>query len=88
VTARPLTPRLAELLAVGSSSLTLGVAALARIADSLGRTSFAELAIAYREDYLRLQQESLGARAPDPAQLSGDDVRTHLGNPYCRGSRS
>ena len=80
VTARPLTPRLAELLAVGSTSLTLGVAALARIADSLGRTSFAELAIAYREDYLRLQQETMGARAPDPAQLSGDDVRTHLGN--------
>ena len=65
---------------MGSSSLTLGVAALARIADSLGRTSFAELAVAYREDYLSLQQETMGAHAPDPGQLSGDDVRTHLGN--------
>jgi lipopolysaccharide export system ATP-binding protein len=79
-TGPPLSPRLAELLAVGSSSLTLGVAALARVADSLGQASFADLATAYREDYLALQQQTMGPRAPDPGQLSGDDVRTHLGN--------
>ena len=80
MTAPPLSPRLAELLAVGSSSLTLGVAALARVADPLGRASFGDLAVAYRQDYLSLQQQTMGARAPEPGALSGDDVRTHLGN--------
>ena len=80
MTGPPLSPRLAELLAVGSSSLTLGVAALARVADPLGRASFGDLAVAYREEYLNLQQQTMGARAPEPGALSGDDVRTHLGN--------
>jgi lipopolysaccharide export system ATP-binding protein len=80
MTSPPLSPRLAELLAAGSSSLTLGVAALARIADARGHASFGEMAIAYREEYLRLQQQTMGARAPEPGTLSGDDVRTHLGN--------
>jgi lipopolysaccharide export system ATP-binding protein len=76
----PLSPRLAELLAAGSSSLMLGVAALARIADARGHGSFGDMAIAYREEYLELQQQIMGARAPEPGTLSGDDVRTHLGN--------
>ena len=80
MTGPPLSPRLAELLAVGSSSLTLGVAALARVADPLGRASFGDLAVAYREEYLNLQQQTMGARAPEPGALSGDDVRTHLGS--------
>jgi len=76
----PLSPRLAELLAAGSSSLMLGVAALARIADARGRASFGDMAIAYRDEYLKLQQQTMGARAPEPGALSGDEVRTHLGN--------
>ena len=80
MTGPPLSPRLAELLAVGSSSLTLGVVALARVADPRGRASFGDLAVAYRQDYLSLQQQTMGARAPEPGALSGDDVRTHLGN--------
>jgi lipopolysaccharide export system ATP-binding protein len=76
----PLSPRLAELLAAGSSSLMLGVAALARIADVRGQASFGGLATAYREEYLKLQQQTLGASAPEPGTLSADDVRTHLGN--------
>jgi lipopolysaccharide export system ATP-binding protein len=76
----PLSPRLAELIAAGSASLTLGVATLARIADARGQTSFGELAIAYREEFLKVQQQTMGARAPEPGQLSADDVRTHLGN--------
>jgi len=80
MTGPPLSPRLAELLAVGSSSLTLGVVALARVADPRGRASFGDLAVAYREEYVNLQQQTMGARAPEPGALSGDDVRTHLGN--------
>ena len=77
---RSLSPSLAELLATGSSSLTLGVAALARVADARGQASFGDMAIAYREEYLKLQEQTMGARAPEPGLLSGDDVRTHLGN--------
>jgi lipopolysaccharide export system ATP-binding protein len=80
MTGPPLSPRLAELLATGSSSLTLGVVALARVADARGRASFGDMAIAYREEYLKLQEQTMGARAPEPGLLSGDDVRTHLGN--------
>jgi lipopolysaccharide export system ATP-binding protein len=76
----PLPPRLAELLAAGSASLMLGVAALARIADARGQASFGDMATAYREEYLKLQQQTLGASAPEPGALSADDVRTHLGN--------
>ena len=77
---RSLSPSLAELLATGSSSLTLGVAALARVADARGQASFGDMATAYREEYLKLQEQTMGARAPEPGLLSGDDVRTHLGN--------
>jgi len=80
MTGAPLSPRLAELLAAGSASLMLGVAALARVADERGFASFGEMAFAYREQYLELQQQTLGARAPEPGELSSDDVRTHLGN--------
>jgi lipopolysaccharide export system ATP-binding protein len=38
------------------------------------------MAIAYREEYLKLQQQAMGAGAPEPGHLSGEDVRTHLGN--------
>ena len=75
-----LSPPLAQLLATGSSSLTLGVASMARVADARGRASFGDMAIAYREEYLKLQEQTMGGRAPEPGLLSGDDVRTHLGN--------
>jgi hypothetical protein len=80
MSAAPLSPSLAELLLTGSSSLTLGVAALARVADARGSASFGDMATAYREEYLKLQEQTMGARAPEPGLLSGDDVRTHLGN--------
>jgi lipopolysaccharide export system ATP-binding protein len=80
MTSAPVLSPLAKLLATGSSSLTLGVAALARVADARGYASFGDMAIAYREEYLKLQEQTMGARAPEPGLLSGDDVRTHLGN--------
>ena len=80
MTGPPLPPPLAALLTAGSSSLALGVAALARIADTRGHALFGDLAIAYRDEYLKLQQQTMGDSAPEPGALSGDDVRTHLGN--------
>jgi len=76
----PASLRFAELLATRDSSLALVVAALARVADAQGRTSFGELAVAYREEFLKLQVHTRGASAPDAGSLSVDEARTHLGN--------
>ena len=79
MTARP-SLRFTELLATRDSSLALVVAALARIADAQGRTTFGELAVAYREEFLKLRVHTKGASAPDAGSLSVDEARTHLGN--------
>jgi lipopolysaccharide export system ATP-binding protein len=69
-----------ELLATRDSSLALVVAALTRIADGQGQASFGDLAIAYREEFLRLREHRKGATQPEAGSLSVDDARTHLGN--------
>ena len=79
--------RLTELLTTRDSSLALVVAALARIADAHGHAAFGELAIAYREEYLKLRAHTKGATAPEPGSLSVDDVRTHLGNSDRKSTR-
>src|SRR5258706_6420086 len=72
--------RLAELLATRDSSLALAAAALARIADAHGRASFGALAIAYREEFLKLRAHSKGSAlaSPEAGSLSVDDAPTYL----------
>ena len=72
--------RLAELLATRDSSLALAAAALARIADAQGRATFGALAVAYREEFLKLRAHSKGSAlaSPEAGSLSVDDARTYL----------
>ena len=56
--------RFADLFAPRDSSLALAAGALARIADDQGRASFSDLAIAYREEFLKLQTHAKG-EVPD-----------------------
>ncbi len=74
----PAPGRLAELLATRDSSLALAAAALVRVADAQGRSTFGELAIAYREEYLKLRAHARGTSLPEAGSLSVDDARTHL----------
>ena len=69
--------RFVDLLARGDSSLPLAAAALARIADDQGRASFSDLAVAYREEFLRLRAHAKGT-SPDTGSLSVDDARAYL----------
>ena len=66
----------ADLLASRDSSLALGAAALARIADASGWATFGDLAVAYREGFLRLRA-SRGEPA-DAGSLAVDEARAHL----------
>jgi lipopolysaccharide export system ATP-binding protein len=69
---------LVELLRSRDSSLALAASALARTADAQGRATFGELALAFREAYLRLRAETRGEAQPDVGSLSVDEVRAHL----------
>jgi lipopolysaccharide export system ATP-binding protein len=69
--------RFDDLFAVRDSSLALAVAALARIADDQGRATFSDLAVAYREDFLKLRAHAKG-EMPDSGSLSVDDARAYL----------
>jgi len=71
--------RFADLFAPRDSSLALAAGALARIADDQGRASFSDLAIAYREEFLKLQTHAKG-EVPDAGSLSVDDARAYLAN--------
>ena len=65
-----------DLLASRDSSLALGAAALAKIADASGGATFGDLAVAYREGFLRLRA-SRGEPA-DAGSLAVDEARAHL----------
>jgi lipopolysaccharide export system ATP-binding protein len=67
-----------DLLAARDSSLALAAAALARIADNEGRAGFGTLAVAYREEFLRLQAQLRGTSAEAAGSLSVDEARSHL----------
>lgn len=71
---------LTELLATRDSSLALAAAALARIADAQGRATFGELAVGYREEFLKLRAHAKGTSLPESGSLSVDEARTNLGN--------
>ncbi len=70
--------RLPDLLAQRDSSLPLAAAALARIADERGRTTFGDLAAAYREEFLQLRAHTRGASLPELGGLSLEDFRNSL----------
>jgi lipopolysaccharide export system ATP-binding protein len=69
--------RFADLFATRDSSLALATAALARIADEQGSATFSDLAVAYREEFLKLRAHAKG-EIPDAGNLSVDDARSHL----------
>jgi hypothetical protein len=69
--------RFADLFATRDSSLALAAGALARIADDQGRASFSDLAVAYREEFLKLRAHAKG-EMPDAGSLSVDDARSYL----------
>ena len=69
---------LANLLAARDSSLPLAAAALARIGDGEGRAPFAELAVAYREEFLKLRAHSRDAGLPELGALSVEEFRASL----------
>ncbi|HEY7193141.1 MAG TPA: LPS export ABC transporter ATP-binding protein [Gemmatimonadales bacterium] len=68
---------MASVLAAKDSSLPLAAAALARIADDGGRAPFSDLAVAYREDFLKLRAHAKG-ELQDTGSLSVDDARSYL----------
>src|SRR5205807_6554488 len=70
--------RLPDLLAQRDSSLPLAAAELARIADERGRTTFGDLAAAYREEFLQLRAHMRGASLPELGGLSLEDFRNTL----------
>jgi lipopolysaccharide export system ATP-binding protein len=70
--------RLNDLFATRDSSLALAVAALARVADEQGRATFGDLAVAYREEFLKLKAHARGAALGDSGSLSVDDARAYL----------
>src|SRR5438067_11352019 len=70
--------RIPDLLAQRDSSLPLAAAALARVADGQGRTTFGELAIAYREEFLKLRSHARSGNLPELGGLSVDECRTSL----------
>src|SRR5438094_721011 len=70
--------RIPDLLAQRDSSLPLAAAALARVADGQGRTTFGELAIAYREEFLKLRIHARSANLPELGGLSVEEFRTSL----------
>ncbi len=69
--------RFADLFTSKDSSLALAAGALARIADDQGRASFSDLAVAYREEFLKLRAHAKG-EMPDAGSLSVDDARAYL----------
>jgi lipopolysaccharide export system ATP-binding protein len=69
--------RFDDVFATRDSSLALAAAALARIADDQGRATFTDLAVAYREEFLKLRAHAKG-EAPDAGSLSVDEARAYL----------
>jgi hypothetical protein len=70
--------RMPALLAARDSSLPLAAAALAQVADERGAASFGELAVAYREEFLRVRARLHGPTQSESGTLSVDDSRQNL----------
>src|SRR5256714_11992226 len=70
--------QLADLVAARDSSLPLAAAALARVGDAEGRAPFGELAVAHREEFLKLRAHSRDAGLPELGALSVEEFRASL----------
>ena len=70
--------RIPTLLAARDSSLPLAAAALAQTADAGGAASFGQLAVAYREEFLRVRARVRGTTQSESGSLSVDDSRENL----------
>jgi lipopolysaccharide export system ATP-binding protein len=70
---------LADVMAARDSSLPLAAAALARVADGQGQAAFLDLAVAYREEFLKLRAHALTADLPELGALSIEEFRASLG---------
>jgi lipopolysaccharide export system ATP-binding protein len=76
----PAVPRpLTDVMAARDSSLPLAAAALARVADDQGRAALMDLAVAYREEFLKLRAHALTADLPELGALSVEEFRASLG---------
>jgi lipopolysaccharide export system ATP-binding protein len=64
----------------GDTSVPLAVAALLKVAGPGGDATFDDLAIAYRADFLDLQQREWGEASRQRGTLSVDEVRRYLQN--------
>ena len=69
---------LTDLVTARDSSLPLVAAALARVADEEGRSALGELAIAYREEFLKLRAHAGGGALPELGALSVEEFRASL----------
>ncbi|HEV2750120.1 MAG TPA: LPS export ABC transporter ATP-binding protein [Gemmatimonadales bacterium] len=81
MTAQLPTRHVADLVAERYSALPLAAAALARVADGRGGATLGELAIAYREEFLKLRARSRGAGGgglPELGALSVEQFRAEL----------
>jgi lipopolysaccharide export system ATP-binding protein len=78
MTAQQPPQRLTDLMAARDSSLPLAAAALARIADGRGAASLGELAIAYREEFLKLRARGAEGGLPELGALSMEQFRATL----------
>ena len=74
----PAPRHLADLITARDSSLPLAAAALARVADERGRSALGELAIAYREEFLKLRAHAGGGALPELGALSVEEFRASL----------
>jgi lipopolysaccharide export system ATP-binding protein len=66
------------LLAARDSSLPLATAALLDVASPEGAAPFGPLAVAYREEFLRLRARVRGTSLPESGNLSVDEARAYL----------
>jgi lipopolysaccharide export system ATP-binding protein len=69
---------LTDLMTARDSSLPLAAAALARVADEHGRSGLGDLAIAYREEFLKLRAHAGGGALPELGALSVEEFRASL----------
>jgi lipopolysaccharide export system ATP-binding protein len=74
----PVPRHLADLITARDSSLPLAAAALARVADEHGRSALGELAIAYREEFLKLRAHAGGGALPELGALSVEEFHASL----------
>ena len=73
-----MTESLIGVLSGRDPSAPVAVAALLRVADGDGATTFGQLAVAYREDHLVLYRDVLGETSERAGTLSVDEVRRYL----------